>query len=598
MIFPFYLSPHQRACIWKQKQRQAKIDSLPSSYFAHLSQVEHKIHALSLSQLVSQCKSGAISPSRIMLAYAKKAIRAHQATNCLSDIMFNEALVTSAVANWGPGIDSDSTNESLLRERPLMGVPISVKETIDVAGHDSTIGYSRYVGQPAKESSAIVRLLQDAGALVHLKTSVPTGLLAIETSSAVFGRTTNPYNPSHSAGASTGGGAALLACGGSKIEVGTDLAGSVRIPAHFCGVWSLKGSAGRFPIWGNRSPMVGLESLPILAAPMANSLDDLSEFWKRVVDMKPWQYDHTCIPLPWRPIDLQEEGRRLKWGVIWEDGTIPPTPACRRALSAVISALKKQGHEVVDFKPPSIMEGLKIGYQLLFSDGGEQTRAPLLRTETTSPPTHHVLTLLRLPKFVKSILSRILRSRVLSFVFRSQPDPLSAELYSILHTKTVMEERQLVHERDRYRAKWHQQLIAEGIDFILTVPHALPALENGGSERATLMSAGYTFIFSLLDYPAGVIPTTTVTSTLDALPPNFYASSTYDQLNAIAKGAYLEYNAEKMHGLPLGVQIVGKRMEEEKVLAGMKVVEQALKASGVVFDAKLPSELSSSPSVL
>jgi len=170
-------------------------------------------------------------------------------------------------------------------------------ETIDVAGHDSTIGYSRYVDKPVKESSAIVRLLQDAGALVHLKTSVPTGLLAIETSSAVFGRTTNPYNPGHSAGASTGGGAALLACGGSKIEVGTDLAGSVRIPAHFCGVWSLKGSAGRFPIWGNRSPMMGLESLPILAAPMANSLDDLCEFWKRVLDMKPWQYDHTVMPL-------------------------------------------------------------------------------------------------------------------------------------------------------------------------------------------------------------------------------------------------------------------------------------------------------------
>jgi len=61
-----------------------------------------------------------------------------------------------------------------------------------------------------------------------------------------------------------------------------------------------------------------------------------------------------------------------------------------------------------------------------------------------------------------------------------------------------MEERQLVHQRDLYRAKWHRQLIEEGIDFILTVPYALPALENGGSERATLMSAGYTFIFSLV----------------------------------------------------------------------------------------------------
>lgn len=164
------------------------------------------------------------------------------------------------------------------------------------------------------------------------------------------------------------------------------------------------------------------------------------------------------------------------------------------------------------------MEGLKIGYQLLFSDGGkgnsltrartslkfdllgEQARAPLQRTESTSPPTQHVLNLLKLPKLIKSLLSLVLRSRTLSYIFGlgSQPDQLSAELYSILHTKTVMEERRLIEERDNYRAEWHKKLIEEGVDFILTVPHALPALENGGSERATLMSAGYTFIISLV----------------------------------------------------------------------------------------------------
>lgn len=589
MISSFYLSPHQRACVWKQKQRQSRIDALPHSFFQRLSLPEEKIHSLSLSQLVSQCKAGLITPPQIMLAYGKKALRAHQVTNCLADIMFHEAPATPAVASWGPGADFDSPSAAMTRDRPLLGVPVSIKETINIAGHDSTIGYSCNVDKPARKSSAIVRLLQDAGALVHAKTSVPTGLLAIETSSDVFGRTTNPYNPAHSAGASTGGGAALLASGGSKIEVGTDLAGSIRIPAHFCGVWSLKGSVGRFPVWGDKSPMVGLEVLPTLAAPMARTLDDLTEFWKRVVDMKPWQYDHTCVPIPWKPVDLQDEGRRLKWGIIWEDGTIPPTPACRRALSLVISALKKQGHEVVDFTPPSIIEGLKIGYQLLFSDGGKQTSAPLRLTEATSPPTQTVLTLLRLPRLIKHLLSTILRST--NFLCRllrlgAPPDPLSADLYSILHEKTVLEERELVGKRDTYRAEWHRKWIEEGIDFVLTVPHALPALENGGSERATLMSAGYTFIFSLLDYTAGVIPTTTVSSTLDALPPSFLTSDEYTKMNSIAKGAYGEYNPVKMNGLPLGVQIVGRRMEEEKVLAGMKVVEHALRESGVVFDAR------------
>ena len=168
-----------------------------------------------------------------------------------------------------------------------------LSDTVDIVGHDTTIGYSRNVARPASASSAIVRLLQDAGALVHVKTTVPTGLLALETTSDIFGRTTNPYNPNHTAGASTGGGGALVACGGSKIEIGTDLGGSVRIPAHFCGIWSLKGSAGRFPMWGSFSSMMGLEGVPIVASPLAGNLVDLEEFWKRIVLAEPWRYDHT-----------------------------------------------------------------------------------------------------------------------------------------------------------------------------------------------------------------------------------------------------------------------------------------------------------------
>jgi len=274
------------------------------------------------------------------MTYAKKTLQAHKATNCLTEIMFDEALRIPSVANWGPGVNFDSDTTELIRDRPLLGVPVSLKDTVDIAGHDTTIGYSCNVDHPVLTSSSIVRLLQDAGALVHAKTTVPTALLSIETVSDVFGRTTNPYNPAHTPGGSTGGGAALLACGGSKIEIGTDLAGSVRIPAHYCGVWSLKGSTGRFPVWGTVSCMMGLEGVQISAAPMAGSLGDLEAFWKGVVQMKPWVYDHSvsyiimhppfdfliavlqCIPLTWQPVDLQAEGRKLKWGVIWDDGML------------------------------------------------------------------------------------------------------------------------------------------------------------------------------------------------------------------------------------------------------------------------------------
>ncbi|TFK41787.1 amidase signature domain-containing protein [Crucibulum laeve] len=579
MIFTLksWSNVHQRACAWKEKSRQQQIESLPVVYSEPLSSSEEKIHALSISELVYQCRSGLISPSEIMSTYGKKALSAQKATNCVSDIMFLEALAIPSVANWSRGVDSDSTNTADTgQDRPLLGVPISIKDTVDIQGHDTTIGFSRNVGKPAKSSAAIVNLLQDAGALIHAKTTVPTALLAIETNSDVFGHTSNPYNHAYTCGGSTGGGAALVASGGSKIEIGTDIGGSVRIPAHFCGIWSLKGSAGRFPRWGSAAPTDGLEGIEIIASPMAGNLNDLAEFWERVIRCKPWVYDHTCIPLPWRALNLREDGRRLKWGIIWEDGTIPPAPACRRALSLVISALRKQGHEVVNFEPPDIVGCLLLGYQLLFSDGGQQILNLLSPSERLGTPAKSVIDLLRLPRFFK---------RLLSFSTR-KTDPLATAFAQILHKKTVVEERELVVARDRYRAKWHEKWTEEGLDLVLTVPHALPAFEHGASAKATLVSAGYNFIFSVLDYTAGVLPVTVVDRVADALPQGFFSSRQYTSMNGASQGAYSVYDAKKMHGLPVGVQIVGKRLEEEKVLEGMKIIEAALREQGTVFSGK------------
>lgn len=177
-------------------------------------------------------------------------------------------------------------------DRPLSGVPISLKDVVDIAGHDSTIGFVSRANKPAATSAPIVRLLQDAGALLHVKTTLPTALMSFETESDLFGRTSNPYNPDFSPGGSTGGGGALLAYGGSKIEIATDLGGSIRLPAAYCGVYGMKASSGRFPTQGCQTSAPGLEGMQT-ASPMARNLDDLQTFWQRVIEMKPWEYDHT-----------------------------------------------------------------------------------------------------------------------------------------------------------------------------------------------------------------------------------------------------------------------------------------------------------------
>ena len=124
--FNIYLLTTTYHSAWKQKERQSAIDSLPAVYHTPLSFSEEKIHALSISQLVSQCRSGSISPATIMLAYAKKTLVAHKATNCVTEFLFEESLVIPSVANWGPGVDSTNDNSSN-SERSLLGVPVSIK---------------------------------------------------------------------------------------------------------------------------------------------------------------------------------------------------------------------------------------------------------------------------------------------------------------------------------------------------------------------------------------------------------------------------------------------------------------------------------------
>ncbi|KAJ7599180.1 amidase signature domain-containing protein [Mycena floridula] len=567
----FWRSKHRQACIEKQEERSRHIRFLSLSHSTALGPVEQKLHAYTIPELVSSCRSGDVTPEEILRVYTKKVLKAQKDTNCIADILVEDALKTSSLVNWEPSSDVDSGPQ--VRSRPLLGVPVSLKDTIDILGHDTTIGLSRNIGHPANSSSSIVRLLQDAGALIIAKTTVPTALFSIDTESDIFGVTTNPYSSIHGVGASTGGGAALVACGGAKIEIGSDVAGSLRIPAHACGAWSLKGSAGRFPVLGNLSSMMGLEALPTIAGPIATNLTDLEEFYKRVMEMKPWEYDFTCIPLAWRTLNIHAEGRKLKWGIIWEDGVIPPSPACRRALSTVVDALRAQGHECVTFTPPSIPELLEVGYQLIFGDGGNQITSALLPGETLNSALKSTIGLVNMPRFLKKLIAAYYRGQ----------DPVYAALLDTMHPKTIGEERDLIVRRDQFRSQWHDKWTAEGLDFILTVPSPFPALENGTAEKASMMSAGYVFLFTLLDYVAGVFPVTNVDRQLDSLPVDFASSSEGKSLNNIAKLAYTVYNADTMHGLPLGVQIVGCRLEEEKVLEGMKIVQDALEIGGVVF---------------
>ncbi|KAJ3512848.1 hypothetical protein NLJ89_g3278 [Agrocybe chaxingu] len=537
---------HRRACQTKQEERRQRIKDLAPSFHEPLSATDKAVLEQPLGALVEDVRTGRRDPVDILTAYSKKALKAHEATNCLTEILMSSAV------DWAKDCNKDG---------PLAGVPVSLKDTVNIQGWDSCIGYSAWVGKPAQKDSVLIRLLRDAGAVPFVKTNIPITLLTFESYSDVFGRTTNPHSDKkHSPGGSTGGEAALLAYGGSRIGIGTDVAGSVRIPAHYSGIYTIKASTGRFPKTGSTTSIPGQEGIPAVYSPMARTLGDLEYFWKAVVGMKPWEYDPTCHPIPWRSVELKS----ARWGVMWDDGVVAASPACKRALHTVVETLRKNGHEVVDVNPPSPYEALRIGSALILADGGEAIISPMRPFESNDLGVAQAVRMLRLPSFLRKLYTLYVR-----YIKR---DEIYAGLLDRWRAKSVSEFYPLVAEREAYKVKWWNWWKAQELDFILCVPNALPAVPNDGMKDG-FPACGYTFLFNVLDYSAGVLPVIHVDRGLDAL-------SAFRARNNVEKRAYRQYDSEGMHGLPVGVQVVGQRLEEEKVLEGMKIIEKLLKEDG------------------
>lgn len=259
-------------------------------------------------------------------------MRAQQRTNCITEILLPEA------ESW---LESDINLKG-----PLAGIPVSLKDSIQVKGFDTTLGYSALANKPFQEDGPMTRLLKDAGmysiincfffflktlcnnfankftgAVPYAKTALPITLLSFESANGLWGHCLNPHVPAYSPGGSTGGEGALLAQGG-RIGIGSDVAGSVRVPAAWSGIYSLRCSTGRWPKVGVSTSMPGQEGIPSVFSPMARTLNDLTYFTRALIGMQPWKYDYSVHPISWRgDLETEAQNKPLRIGLMSNDGT-------------------------------------------------------------------------------------------------------------------------------------------------------------------------------------------------------------------------------------------------------------------------------------
>ncbi|MBV8672813.1 MAG: amidase, partial [Acidobacteriaceae bacterium] len=250
---------------------------------------------------------------------------------------------------------------------PLAGLPITVKSSIEVEGYRCEIGSLLNRGHVAHEDAEAVARLRRAGVTVLGTTNCPEFLMAYETDNLLYGRTNNPWNLEHSAGGSSGGEAAAIAAGLSACGLGSDSGGSVREPAHFCGIASLKPTPGRVPGRGHRPAAVGPFSILGAVGPMARTIADVALLFRILCTQDP--LDPESAPINVREIPA-EDVKRIPIGWFEDDGVTPVTPETREAVQAAARSLERQGFNVQHFRPAALEEARRI-WSIFFVQCGE-----------------------------------------------------------------------------------------------------------------------------------------------------------------------------------------------------------------------------------
>jgi fatty acid amide hydrolase len=549
--------------------------------------------SLSARALVAAMKDGRLTAEEVMMAYVRTSYESDMTTRAMTADRYEAALSAARRADRA----AEAVRAGKVKRGkdgadplgPLHGLPFSVKESLSVEGWDSTLGVSRRAFQPYESSALVVEALVAAGAIPFAQTNVPQTLLSFECANPVYGATSNPWDSSRVPGGSSGGEAALLAMDGSPVGIGTDIGGSVRIPAAYCGVVGFKPTRDRISVVGGVTAIPGQEGVPGVIGPLGRTVDDLAlilETWCGEL-----VYENDRIPpLPFDTETYRARDHPLRIGYFTHDGIVDAHPAYRRAVEEAAAALTAAGHTLVRFNVPAWDdEGdaaaptgapvvgtdghvhphcpehsfLDKFFALVAADGGE-TLLKELRGEYIQSNLALSVKSIRTPAIVKSAIAALLRLAGQGRI---------ATLATALRTRSVAEYYRLLHGRNTFRARFRDAFQTDGLDALLSPAHALPAVPHNSTGDLS-PTCSYTMLYNILDWPAGVVPVTTVSAKDEAAACDPSAGGSWiarDRLSTSSARA-----ARGTTGLPIAVQVAARPFREETCLRVMAEIEELM----------------------
>ena len=480
----------------------------------------------SATDMQAAVRSGATGPRELLAEHVQRFVATHQQLNALIQPQHAEAAIAV---------------ESINPQLPLAGLPVSIKECFGVRGLRTTLGIPSRRDQFDHADAAIVARLRSLGGVVIGKSNVPQAMYLHETVNPVWGRTNHPEQPGRSPGGSSGGDAALVAAGVVPLAIGNDLAGSVRQPAHACGIPALLPSAAQLGNGGSFDTM-----------PLFNLIESRAGFLAgRVADLVMAAEAFEVVS---QRHDPPPEGLRI---AVWERaGPIPPSAAVARGLAEAAEALRGAGHQVEAGDDRLAVEAAWLMFGLLSADGGSDIRR-LFAGDAPLPEVARLLRIAGLPRAVRPPLATMIRlfgSRIEATALRATgPRDASGWDYLLQRRAAVVEGVAQLRQR---------------FDAVLCPVSAVPALRHGTAARL-IAAASPCLLANLLDLPAGVVPVTRVAATEQAC-----RRWSLDRVERAA--AATDRDSE---GLPVGVQLLGLKpgpAAERTVLDLMATIEAAV----------------------
>lgn len=509
-----------------QELVESQFNALAYLYDAKLlSPSNFEITDTSLVELARDISAKKLTSVRVFEAFAKRAVLAHQFTNCFADLFLDEGLERAKFLD-------QYLSENGKPIGPLHGIPISVKEQINYRGKVTHAGYVSKLTNVTPQHGVTIQILENLGAVIYGRTNQPQTMMHLDSNNNITGLTRNPYNLSLSPGGSSSGEGALVSFGGSCVGVGTDIGGLIRAPAAFSGCHGFRPTSKRISTAGSVSACAGQESVLPVAGPLARLVQDI-EFWMKayINNGKPWELDGTLVMAPWREVSAPQLSS-LTIGVVYDDGIVRITPPIRRGMDFAIEKLKAAGAKVVDFKALHTQLAMDTVNKMYACDGNYKQRELLA---ASGEP-----------------LTKLTRW---SLNFGD-----SSRMYD------ATQNRELNVARDWLRTVYTQHLVNHKIDFVLS-----PVSHNVAPQPERAYNWSYTALWNLLDFPSLAFQT----GLYQDPSIDVWGEVEYKCRNALEELESQEYDPKLYVGAPIALQLTGRRYYDEEVIAAAKsIVEQ------------------------